>query len=133
MFKYVKFTKVETEHTVLEFRGDMEDVKVNNFDVDVVSIESDNEDSIDVLIASQSTEIGCALITKDEFKELVADSAQLKRIREVVATEVAKKYTIADELSMQKRAPEDVKRVAYEEYVQECVAIGYGLKLSIGY
>ena len=32
MFKYVKFTKVETVDTVLEFRGESENVKVNHFD-----------------------------------------------------------------------------------------------------
>ena len=133
MFKYVKFMKVVTALAVLEFRGDSEEVNVNHFDVNVVSIESENEDAINALIDSQSSEIGCEVIDQDEFKTLVGESAQLKRIRDVVATEIAKKYTIADEFSMQKRATDDPKRVAHEEYVQTCVSVGYGLKMKIGY
>ena len=133
MFKYVKFEKVETEHTVLEFRGMSEDVKVNHFDADVVSVEADNEADIDALIASQSIEINCVVITHTEFKELVGESLQLKRIREVVASEIAKRYSFADEIAMSKRAVDDVKRLEYESYVNECLAIGYGLKAEIGY
>ena len=133
MFKYVKFTKVETANTVLEFRGDSEEVKVNHFNVDVVSIESENEDAIDALIDSQSSEIGCEVIEQDEFKTIVGESSQLKRIREVVAIEIAKKYTISDEFAMQKRDGDDEKRVSYEEYVTACVEIGSSLKNGIGY
>ena len=133
MFKYVKFTKVEIIDTVLEFRGGSEEVKVNHFDVDVVSIEAESESAIDVLVASQDARIGCEYITHDEFKELVRDSMQLCRIREVVATEIAKRYSVADEIAMIKRDASDEKRVSYETYVQECVALGYGLKAEIGY
>jgi hypothetical protein len=133
MFKYVKFTKVEAVDTVLEFRGGSEEVKVNHFDVDVVSLESDSESNIDALAASQDTRIGCEYITHDEFKELVRDSLQLKRIREVVASEIAKRYSIADEIAMSKRASDDEKRVAYETHVQECVAYGNTLKSEVGY
>ena len=137
MFRYIKFEKVETEYTTLEFRGDAEGVKVNHFSdnetekVSVVSIESDDESAIDALVASQAIE--CVEITKDEFKILVTDSAQLKRIREVVAGEVAKKYSFADEIAINKRASDDAKRVAYDAYIAECLTVGYGLKVEIGY
>ena len=133
MFKYVKFEKVETVDTVLEFRGGSEEVKVNHFDVDVVSISSEDESAIDALIALQPAEINCVEITKEEFKSLVTNSAQLNRIREVVATKIAEKYTIADELAISKRAVDDVKRVDYEAFVAECVSFGIALKLEIGY
>ena len=133
MFKYVKFTKVETVDTVLEFRGESEDVKVNHFDVDVVSISSEDESAIDALIASQPAEINCKEINQAEFKSLVTNSAQLNRIRDVVKDEIAKKYTPADEIAMLKRAVDDDKRVAYNAYVSECLAVGYGLKADIGY
>jgi hypothetical protein len=133
MFKYVKFEKVETEYTVLSFRGGIEDGKVNHFDIDVVSLEAKSESDIDALVASQDARIACEYITRDEFKELVRDSMQLCRIREVVATEIAKRYSVADEIAMIKRDASDEKRVAYETYVQECVALGYGLKAEIGY
>jgi hypothetical protein len=124
---------VETIDTVLEFRGGSEEVKVNHFDVDVVSIESESESNIDALVSSQDTRIGCEYITHDEFKELVRDSLQLCRIREVVATEIAKKYSVADEIAMIKRDASDEKRVAYETYVKECVAVGNTLKSEVGY
>lgn len=133
MFKYVKFTKVETEYTVLEFRGVSEEVKVNYFDVDVVSVESDDESAIDALVDSQPSEINCEYITHDEFKALVSNSAQINRIREVVASEIAKHYSIADEIAMMKRDASDEKRVSYDKYVQECLALGYGLKAEMGY
>jgi len=132
MFKYVKFKKVETKYTVLEFRGQSEEVKVNHFDVNVVSLEG-SESNIDALVAAQETSINCEEITHDEFKELVRESAQLKRIREVVANKVAEKYTIADEIAIGKCDVNDAKRVAYESYVAQCLALGYGLKAEIGY
>ena len=132
MFKYIKFEKVETEFTVLEFRGQSEDVKVNYFDVDVVSLNGSEAD-IDALVDAQADEINCVEITQIEFKELVSESTQLNRIREVVASEIAKRYTIADEIAISKRAADDVKRVDYEAYVNECLSIGYGLKAEIGY
>ena len=133
MFKYVKFTKVETVDTVLEFKGGDDVVKVNHFDVDVVSIESVNIADIDALIALQPAEINCVEIAQAEFKSLVTNSAQLNRIRDVVKDEIAKKYTPADEIAMLKRAVDDDKRVAYNAYVSECLAVGYGLKADIGY
>jgi len=133
MFKYVKFEKVETEFTVLEFRGADDSVKVNHFDVDVVSLESESDTDIVALMNAQDERINCVEITQEAFKTLVADSAQLNRIREVVASEIAKRYTIADEIAMSKRAADDLKRVDYEAYVNECLSIGYGLKAEIGY
>lgn len=85
MVKYIKFTRVETEHTVLEFRGGDESTKVNHFSVPVVSIISDDETKINDLINSQPSEINCTEITKDEFKSLIKDSLQYKRIKQRVA------------------------------------------------
>jgi len=138
MFKYVKYTKVETADTVLEFRGQDDKVEVNHFSdndvvgVSVVSLKGTSAD-IDALVTQQATEIGCTEITQDEFKTLVADSAQLNRIRQVVKEHIALKYDSADEIAMSKRAVDDVKRVAYESYVTECLAVGYVLKAEIGY
>jgi len=92
MFKYVAFKKVPTEHTVLGFTGATDEnkgIKVHRFSVDVVSIESDDETKIDELIASQSEEIGCTVITLDEFKTAVESSAQVKRIYDVSAQKLS--------------------------------------------
>jgi len=125
MFKYVKFEEGENFRVVGVFEG-----KVNGFNVSAVSIDGEASE-IDVLVASQG--FACTEITKDEFKALVSDSLQLKRIREVVASKIAEKYSIADELAMGKRGVTDAKRVAYEAHVKECVAIGDALKVEIGY
>ena len=133
MFKYIKFEEIKdgaTTHTVVD---KLEDVKIHYFSVDVASIEAQNEADIDETIALQDAVINCEEITQDEFKALVTNSAQLCRIREVIAAEIAKKYTFADELAMSKRANDDVKRVAYEAYVISCINIGNELKASIGY
>jgi len=138
MFKYVEYMMVEAEHTVLEFRGGSEDVVVTGFTGEnmfssVVSIASDYETKIDELIAIQPTEINCKEIIKDEFKALVKDSDQLNNIRRIVKSEIAKKYDIADEIAMNKRAIDDSKRIEYETYVTSCVTKGNELKDSIGY
>lgn len=133
MFKYVKFTKVETEHTVLEFRGGDEVTKVHHFDVDVVAIDGADATKVDALIASQPTEIKCTVIDQAEFKKLVSDSAQLNRIRQIVKSKIAEKYDIADEIAMSKKAVDDADKVAYEAYVAECIAMGSALKAEIGY
>lgn len=80
MFKYVRFTPLETNETTLTFRSITEDIKVNYFDKPFVSIEADNESSIDALIASQSSEIDCQEITKEEFVQLVKLTSQYQRI-----------------------------------------------------
>jgi len=106
MFKYVAYRKVPTEHTVLSFTGATDDnkgIKVHRFSVDVVSIESDDETKIDELIASQPEEIGCTVITLDEFKTAVESSAQVKRIYDVSAlklssilVDIKKKYPLEE-------------------------------------
>jgi len=138
MFKYVEYTKVDAEHTVLEFRGGSEDVVVTNFTGEnmfssVVSISSDDEAKIDALIASQPDEINCTVLVQDEFKALVKHSDQLNNIRRIVKSEIAKKYDIADEIALNKLADDNTKRVDYESYVTSCVAIGDELKSEIGY
>lgn len=133
MFKYIKYTKVEDEFTTHEFRGGDDSVKVNHFDVPVVSIESDSEDLIYEVIVSQNEIINCEEITKDEFKELVKESAQINRIRNVVAERIASKYSYADEIAMLKKDDNDAKKIAYENYVTESIAIGNELKSLLGY
>ena len=133
MFVYVKFEKVSDELTTYEFRGGNEDVKVNYFDVNVVSIESENEIAINNLILSQDKKINCQLISKDEFKELVKDSAQIERIRTVVKERIASKYSYADEIAMMKRDETDSKRLDYETFVAECISKGDELKALVGY
>ena len=86
MVKYIEYDKVETQYTTLEFRGGDSDVKVNYFTGDdvlanVVSILGD-EDKINALIEAQNKEINCREITKDEFKTLVQNSIQVKRVYE---------------------------------------------------
>lgn len=133
MFVYVKFEKVSDKLTTYEFRGGNEDVKVNYFDVNVVSIESENEIAINNLILSQDKKINCQLISKDEFKELVKDSAQIERIRTVVKERIASKYSYADEIAMMKRDETDSKRLDYETFVAECISKGDELKALVGY
>jgi len=134
MFRYVKYNKIQKPDTVLEFRGGDDDtVKVNYFDVDVVSIEATLEADIDALVAQQASEIGCTIITQAEFKTLVSGTAQLKRIREVVASEISKNYTLSDEIGISRRAIDDAKRVTYDTYVKTCTSKGTSLKALVGY
>ena len=133
MFVYVKFEKVSDELTTYEFRGGNEDVKVNYFDVNVVSIESENEIAINNLILSQDKKINCQIISKDEFKELVKDSAQIERIRTIAKERIASKYSYADEIAMMKRDETDSKRLDYETFVAECISKGDELKALVGY
>ena len=94
MFKYVEFTKVEAVGTVLEFRGGDDIVKVNHFDVDVVSIESNDIADIDALIANQATEINCTEITQDEFRTIVSTTAQFARIKKMVDEKYTKEVAV---------------------------------------
>ena len=90
MFKYIKYTKVETDTTVLEFRGGDDTIKVNYFTgVSAVSVESENEADIDTLIDAQASEIKCEEITQDEFKVLVSSTSQVKRILDVASAKLA--------------------------------------------
>ena len=82
MFKYVRFTPVESQFTTLTFKQKNNDVKVNFFSLPVVSLEADNEALIDELISSQTKEIKCEVITKEEFINLIKLTSQYKRIIE---------------------------------------------------
>ena len=82
MFKYVRFTPVESQFTTLTFKQKNNDVKVNFFSLPVVSLEADNEALIDELISSQAKEIKCEVITKEEFINLIKLTSQYKRIIE---------------------------------------------------
>ena len=83
MFKYVKFNPVETEFTTLTFKQKNDDVKVNFFNLPIVSLESDDEALIDELIKEQPSEIECELITKEEFSKIAKTTVQYKRILQV--------------------------------------------------
>jgi len=136
MFKYVKFKKVNTGDTVLEFKevGILgENVKINYFDVPIVSLESDSEDDINNLINAQDSQIECEEVSKDEFIELVKNSAQINRIKDIVKAKIAEKYSFADEIKLIKLSTDDPKRQEYEDYVNSCKDIGKELKEQIGY
>jgi len=133
MFKYIKFNKVKSDLTTYAFKRRDEAVVVNFFNIDVVSIQSEDEVAITELIISQESCINCEEITKEEFKELVKDSFQLERIRTIVKERIATKYSVADEIAMMKKSITDKKRVDYDAYVEECISIGDELKAEIGY
>lgn len=122
---YVKFDDGENFRVVGVFDG-----KVHSFSVPVVAVEGTITE-VNELIALQGFK--CTVITQPEFKTLVSDSLQLKRIREVVAEKIGEKYSFADELGMSKRDTMDSKRITYEAHVAECIAIGDALKEEIGY
>ena len=133
MFKYVKFTKIQDGKDTISIVENKEDVTIHRFSVNAASIEAQNEDDIDDTISTQDDRTDCVEISQDEFKTLVQNTSQLKRIREVVAVEVAKRYTVADEIALGRLADDDVKRTDYENYVAGCIAIGRELKNEIGY
>jgi hypothetical protein len=135
MFKYVKFNKVETEYTVLQFNGNPvdDDIQVFQFDVPVVSVKCEDTAKIDALIASQDTRIDCKIIDKTEFKELVSNSAQINRCRTICKEHIAKKYDFADELAMINKDSSDAKVIKYKAHKAECLAICNGLKAEVGY
>ena len=80
MFKYVKFNKVELSSTTLEFKDLVDGVKVNYFDGNIVSLESEDEESIDNLILLQDENINCVEIDANEFKSGVEKSSRYSRI-----------------------------------------------------
>ena len=133
MFVYVGFSRVTDDVTTYEFRAGSKDVKVNYFDANVVSIESESETLINELIESQDKKINCQIVSKEEFKELIKNSAQIERIRTIVKERIASKYSIADEIAIMKRENSDLKKIEYEIYIQECKLIGENLRKSIGY
>ena len=135
MFKYVKFNKVKTEYTVIQFNENPldEDVQVFYFDVDVVSIKCEDEAKIDALIVEQSAEIACEVIGKVEFKKLVSTSAQISRCRAVCKEHIAKKYDFADELALLNSDADTEKVKVYKAYKAECLAKCTELKAVMGY
>jgi len=142
MVKYISYDRVETEHTVLEFRGGAEDVLITSFtgediNSNIISISSTDETKIDELIASQPAEINCIELSKDDFKLLVKNSDQLKRIRTQVKEKIALKYDLADEAALARQEFAGIlsaeKKQAYQDYVIECLEFGNKLKEEIGY
>ena len=136
MFKYVKYNKVQTEYTVLNFKGGTENLIVTEFsgiDENIVSISCDDEDVIDTLIDSQDSEINCEVIEKDDFKTYVKYSDQINRIRQRVKNKIAIKYDIADEIAISKLDNDNDKKKTYQNYVDECIDFGSKLKEEIGY
>ena len=90
MFKYIKYTEVETEFTKLTFVRKNEDVRVVFFDKPFVALECENEELIDELIAYQDELIKCEEITADEFKGLAETTSQYARVLELVAERLEK-------------------------------------------
>ncbi len=119
MFKYIKFTKVKDEFTTYEFRGGDDNVKVHYFDVDVVSIEAENEEDISNIISIQSDKINCIEITKDEFKTLVKDSIQIKRVYKRVDEFYTKEMSgILDKYPLAERETWNIQLSEAKTYLQ---------------
>lgn len=133
MFKYVRFTPFENKYTKVTFTSKDEDVKVHEFDINVVALESEDESLIDEIIAYQDEGINCEVITASDFKELVAKTSQIERIREIVRDKISSKYTFADEIALTKKDLNDAKRKEYESFVSDCIFEGKELKKSLGY
>lgn len=129
---YIKYKKIKDEFTTHSFNTKNEKVKVNYFDKNVVSLDGEEQD-MNTLISSQNPIIECVEIQKEEFKEIVTDSVQLKRIRDIVKEKIASKYSFADELALGKKAKDDKKRLKYEAFVLECKEEGQKLKSKLGY
>jgi hypothetical protein len=120
--RYFTYTPLVDEYTTHIYRGE----KVHYFDGLVVSVE-------DEVLQEQHEGINATEITQAEFVELVKNSTQIKAIRDMVAREIAKRYSYADEIAMLKRADTDPKKLAYEAYVAECKALGDEAKAKLGY
>ncbi len=138
MFKYIEYKKVKTTDTVLEFRGGDEEVLVTvftgkNMTTNVVSISYSDATKADTLISSQPQKIGCTEISQTDFKALVKNSDQINSIRRQVKAKIAEEYSIEDEIAMLKKAETNAKRVAYQDYVNKCIAFGENLKAKVGY
>jgi len=131
MFKYIKYKKVQTQYTILEFSSGNEDTTVNHFDVEVVSIEGD-ETNIDILISNQDALIECEEIALDEFNVLVENTSQLLRINDVVSNEVLKKYTPQQEIEILKMPKDDERVGEYNEYMKTCGQTGISLREELG-
>lgn len=122
MVKYVKFTRAKTDHTVLTFTQKTEDVKVNYFDVDAVSLIGD-ESVIDELIANQPEEINCQEIPKDEFWDIVKDTSQIKNIyrqaNDLLKQEVK---VISDIYSPEERETWNIQLEEAKQYIEDNTA-----------
>ncbi len=101
MFKYVKFTRLEKDGTVYEFRAQKDDVEVIAIDGDAVALKYESEDAVNALIASQSNLITAVEITYEEFKVIAQKSAQYARIKKRVeekynaeVCDIANQYTL---------------------------------------
>ena len=122
MVKYIKFTKVEKDNTILTFIQKTEDVKVNYFDVDVVTLIGE-ENAINELIESQPPEINCEEITKDECWELVKNTSQIKNIYRQ-ANELFKKEVkaIADLYTPEERETWNIQLEEAKRYIEDNTA-----------
>ncbi|WP_345969648.1 hypothetical protein WCX72_10005 [Sulfurimonas sp. HSL1-6] len=135
MFRYFEYSRVteggeimdlivpgKVEANVLSFGG-------NDF---IVSVSGEDAD-ITAFAQMQHSALAIEELTVDAFMALAKESEQIRAINYSVAREIAKRYSIADEIGMMKRAETDQKRVAYEAYVDSCKTEGDARKAELGY
>lgn len=129
--QYFKIKKVVTEHTTLSLVYDEEDTTFKYDEIggyEYWGVETEDENFLN----NQHPECEIEELTFAEVQPVLNNCPYMKRINKRIEEEVAKEYTIAQEIGLTNSDWESQEYIDYRAYVAECKAKFLPMKITAG-
>jgi hypothetical protein len=129
--QYFKIKKVVTEHTTLSLVYDESDTVFKYDEIDEYEYWGVQTENVNFL-TKQYAECEAIELTFAEIKPVLENCPMMKNINERIEKEIAKKYTVAQELGLTNGDHNSQEYITYRNYVDECKAKFHQLKIDSG-
>lgn len=131
MFKYIKYSEIDTGETTLTFNEVGTTVEVKKIKKGFVVLKAENLEDINAVIDAQDPQIEVSQISKELFVDSVKDAEIVKAIDAAVGMRIRAKYTLDDELSMAYKT-DSISKIEFLAFRQEQINIAKEQKAELG-
>lgn len=129
--QYFKIKKVVTEHTTLSLVYDESDTVFKYDEIDGYEYWGVQTEDVNFLM-KQHIECEVEELTFAEIKPILENCPMMKRINNRIEEEIAKKYTVAQEIGLTNSDWNSIEYIAYRNYVDQCKTKFNQLKIDFG-
>lgn len=128
--KYLRLKKVVTEHTTLSLVNNTEDPAYKY--AEILGYQYWGVDTEADIIADQHPECEAEELTFAEIQPILNNCKMMRDINKLIEEEIAKKYTIPQEIGLTNGDQSSQEYNNYRTYVSECKAKFQQLKIDRG-
>lgn len=128
--KYIKLKKVVTEHTTLSLVNNTEDPAYKYAEEGELEYWGVNTEAN--ILTEQHTECEAEELTFAEIQPVLNNCKLMRDINKLIENEIAKEYTLAQEIGLTNSDWESQEYIDYRAYVAECKAKFLPMKITAG-